>query len=163
MFRNKVLTFAVASGLAAIPALAAPRPDTPTRDRLQTLAFHADQTENDASHMNVYMSDQFDWMAQGLQLTNLKDDVNRLGRDVQQIQAENNLSPAEQRVVGRIAKRLNLLANDTNDTILFGAAHRDLLWQPGYEHTITLLYSNAQQLKQEVHQAIQLENSSERG
>lgn len=160
--KRNLLTLCVAAGVTALPVLAMRNPQTQTGKMLNEIAFNARNTENDAGALHSYTWDQLDWMAQGLQLTEVKADINTLGREVYQLQTESPLTPSERVVVNRIARRVNLMGNDAEDAILFGRHHPDLLWTPGYENDIRLLDSNAQRLTGEVHQAIELENSSER-
>lgn len=56
---------------------------------------------------------------------------------------------------------MNLTANDTENAILFGRAHRDDLLNPQYERQIDLLYSNAKHLNTEPEAALKFANGSE--
>ncbi len=155
-FKRNLLRFTLAAAVAAIPAFAAPGP-MQTRNLLQKINLQAQSTQLDASRMYSYSWDQLDWMAQGLQLTTLKGDINTLGREVQWLQTEGALTPDQQIMVGRIARRINLMANQAQDAILYGSTHRDVLWNAGYENDVRLLYSNATRLTHEAHRALRPE------
>lgn len=155
-FKRNLLTLTLAAAVATIPAFAAP-PPAQTHNLLQKINLQAQSTELDASRMYSYSWDQLDWMAQGLQLTTLKGDINTLGREVHWLQTEGALTPDQQIMVSRIARRVNLMANDTEDAILFGSAHRDQLWKLGYQKDVGLLYSNASRLVHETRRALRPE------
>jgi hypothetical protein len=154
--RQNLLIFSVATAVAALPAFGAPRARQ-TRDLLQKIDVQAQATQRDASRAYSYSWDQLDWMAQGLQLTTLKEDINQIGREVQQLQQENTLTPDQQILVSRIAQRINLMANNTQQAIRFGSGHRDLLWKLDYQENVRLLYDNATHLTGETHAALRPE------
>ncbi|HTS77318.1 MAG TPA: hypothetical protein VMG40_13990 [Bryobacteraceae bacterium] len=155
--KRTFVTLCVTAAIVAMPALAAP--DASAHDLLQKIQFQAVTTERDAGRLNSYTSDQLDWMAQGLELTKIQDDVNALGRTVRRVQMEdaNAMTPDQQATLNRIGRRVNLLANDTQDAILYGRSHRDLLWNPGYNQDVQLLYQNSERLVHEAHTVLQRE------
>ena len=124
---------------------------------LDQIAFNARKTENDAAALHSYTLGSARLDGARASVDRDQADINTLGREVYQLQTETPLSPSEQAVVNRIARRVNLMGNDAENAILFGRHHPDLLWTPGYENDIRLLNSNAQRLTGEVHQAIKLE------
>ena len=150
----KVSTFfttCVTAAALALPAWAGTPSD---HAQLQAIAANATFAERDAGRMWSYASDNLDWMAQGNQLMRLRDDLNTLGRQVHRLQAENALSPGQQRRVERVARRVNLMAADTQGAILFGRTHRDDLFNPMYTQTVSQLYSNAERLNHDARAAL---------
>ena len=159
MIRN-FLAFSLAAALVTLPAVAAPHAQS-THDLLDRIQFDAQLARRDAGRLESYTSDRLDWMAQGLQLTTLRDEINSLGRNVYRLQTEKQLSPAEQKLVDRVGRRVNLMGNDAEDAILWGRNHRDVLWNPQYEKHVRLLSSNAARLTDEVKAVVHFESNVE--
>jgi hypothetical protein len=69
--------------------------------------------EIDAGRLHNYAWNGLDWQDQCIGLMRVRDDVNRLGRGIIQLQTEMSLPPSQQRLVRRVAWQVNLTANDT--------------------------------------------------
>lgn len=156
-----LLTTCVATAALSFPAWAG----TPSEhSQLQAIATNATFTSRDAGKMWSYSSDQLDWMAQGGQLMRLRSDINTLGREVHRLQSENALPPAQQRMVARVAQRVNLMAVATQEAILFGRTHRQdfrqgrNLFNPMYVRDVNQIYSNAEHLNHDAWTALNFAN-----
>ena len=145
------LTTCVTTAALSFPAWAGTPSD---HHQLQRIAANALYTERDAGRMWSYSSDNLDWMAQGNQLMRLRGDLNTLGREVRRLEAENTLAPGEQLLVQRVARRVTLMATDTQDAIVFGRRHRDDLFNPMYTKDVSQLYANAEHLSHEARRAL---------
>lgn len=158
---SKFMTLA-ASALLAVPVLAfGGAANPPSGQLLNRIAFEAQSTVRDAAALNSFNSDNGDWSLEGGQLMLLRTDVNTLSRDVQKLQSA-PLAPGEQRLVARVADRVNTLAGDTQDAILFGRAHPLELLTPHFEHDVSAIYSNSEHLRREVHNTVSFLRSTEK-
>ena len=149
-------TSCAAAAVLALPSWGA----TPVRDQIETIAFAAMTTDNDAGKIQSYNSDGLDWMAQGGQLMVLRDDLNHLGQQIQQLQSE-ALPTGEQRLVRRVAREVNLISVYTENAITFGKMHRDDLFNPVYTQHISRIYSNAEQLNHDAKAVLRFANGVE--
>jgi hypothetical protein len=149
-FRTFLISCVTTAALS-FPALARTSSD---HVQLQAIATNSMYTEYDAGRLWSYSKDNLDWMAQGNQLMRLRDDLNTLGREVHQLQAENTLAPGEQKLVQQVAQTVTLMAVDAQDAILFGRIHRDDLFSPSYQKDVSQLYSNAEHLNREAHRVL---------
>jgi hypothetical protein len=147
------------AALLALPAWSAS--SAATRGRLYDLAFNATATERDAGRLGSYSADGLDWMAQGNQLMVLRGEVNTIRREVNHLQSEPALPATERRLLRRVAHRANLLANDTQNAILFGRNHRDELSNPFYARSVFLIQVNALRLSRDAGAARRLANGNE--
>lgn len=154
----KLLPFCAAA-LLALPSWAAS--PTAEQGRLYNLTFNATVTQRDAARLQSYSSDSLDWMAQGNQLMTVRDDVNTICREVSRLQSANALPAAETRLLRRVAHRANLLANDTQNAILFGRYHRDDLFNPVYGRYVSLIQANATRLSRDANTVRRLARSNE--
>jgi hypothetical protein len=63
--------------------------------------------------------------------------------------------PRQQKTIDRIATDVTLLADNTQDALAFGEAHRETLWVPTYQKYVDNLYTEARKLAQSVRSAVQ--------
>lgn len=153
---TKGLTTGVAA-LLVVPSRGAVN----TRNQLRDVAFEAMTTETDAGKLQSYSSNRLDWMAQGQQLMALRDDLNNLGREMEQLQSQNSLPQGEQRLIRRVTREVKLMANDTENAITFGRSHRDDLFNPDYTKNVSRIYSSAEQLNRNAHAGLKMASGKE--
>ena len=115
----------------------------------QSIRTHADRIQS------YERGPQLSWASHGDQLNAIRDDVNDMGKKLCRLEViRGALAPWQQGEVDRIAAIVPLLANETEDAILFGAEHQQVLWLPVYQNDTNSLYENSNKLAQSVNEAV---------
>ena len=117
----------------------------------------ADQALNDADHLQSLDRDSLvSWESHAEQLESLKSEINDIGAKLCRLQTiRRMLAPWQQNAVDQIAGEAQLMANHTQDAIVFGSTHRSDLWLAPYASDVTNLESEANGLTRLVRNAVE--------
>ncbi|HTT63866.1 MAG TPA: hypothetical protein VMG35_18565 [Bryobacteraceae bacterium] len=97
------------------------------------------------------------WQAYGNQLTQVKSAVDDMGKDVCRLESiRRALAPWQKHSVDRIATEVTLMADNTQDAIVFFNHHQGTLWRPKFETYVDNLYTQADDLTHSVGHAVQM-------
>jgi len=78
-----------------------------------------------------------------------------MGKMVPRLEAiRGQVAPWQQGVIDRIAQEVVLMADNTQDAIVFGGGHKGELWSPTYQKYASNLYNEARALTNSVEQAV---------
>ena len=102
-----------------------------------------------ADTLETYIDDPYlDWYAHAEQLDDLKQDVNDIGARLCRLETiRRAVAPWQQHVIDNIAITERLMADNAQDAIIYGNAHRDTLWTGTYGENLTNLASEAASMK----------------
>lgn len=110
---------------------------------------HADEVQSFARRTDI------SWETNVYQLDALKKEVNDMGAKLCRLETIRRvLAPWQQAEVDRIAKRMQLISDNTQDAILFMDAHTHQLWLPGYEKYAHNIYDEAAKLAHSTGKAV---------
>lgn len=116
----------------------------------QKASYHADKLAS------YNLDPQLDWTVHAEQLSSLKSEVNDMGKKLCRLaQIQRVGSPWQQAEIKRINKYVRLMANSTQDAILFGGSHTNELWLPVYQRYTNIIFNEAQSLSRSVNEAVQ--------
>src|SRR5664279_5146998 len=122
----------------------------------QEVRADAQQALNHADRLQSYAdSENLSWQIHAGQLNPLKEEVNDMGRKLCRLEVIRRVTaPWQQAEIDRIAKTVRLMADNTEDAILYGRAHQKTLWTPAYQKYADSLYGEAQTLTHSVDNAV---------
>lgn len=122
----------------------------------QDLETLARQTRDDADQFQTYSRDEaVSWEVQSDQLNILKQEVNDMGARLCRLETIRRvLEPWQQAEVDRIAQQVQLMADNTQDAIVYLAGHEHDLWVPTYQKYANNLYKEAASLTQSLRDAV---------
>jgi hypothetical protein len=122
----------------------------------QDLGTLARQTRYDADRLVTYNREhEVDWELQGDQLNILKQDVNDMGTKLCRLEKIRRvLAPWQQAEVDRIAGEVQLMADNTQDAIVYLDGHEQELWMPTYQKYANNLNNEAGSLAQSLTDAV---------
>src|SRR5215469_14824806 len=122
----------------------------------QDLETLARQTRDDADQFQTYSRDQaVSWEIQSDQLNILKHEVNDMGTRLCRLETIRRvLEPWQQTEVDRIAQEVQLMADNTQDAIVYLGGHEQDLWAPTYQKYANNLYKEAAALTQSLNDAV---------
>lgn len=104
---------------------------------------------------NSFLDPEMEWSDASEHLEELRDTVNDMGTRVCRLQTIRNLvAPWQQAEIDRIDKSDVLMANNTQDAILFANRHMHELWENPYRLYTSNLYSQANKLTQSIDSAL---------
>lgn len=128
----------------------------------QDLETLARQTRGDADQFQNYSRDEaVSWELQSDQLNILKQEVNDMGARLCRLETIRRvLEPWQQAEVDRIAQEVQLMADSTQDAIVYLAGHEHDLWVPTYQKYANNLYKEAGSLTQSLGNAVSYANVS---
>jgi hypothetical protein len=128
----------------------------------QDLEILARQARNNADELNTFdRGSGVDWETQAAQLNTLRDEVNEMGTRLCRLeQIRRVLAPWQQAEVDRIAQSVQLMADNTDDAIVFLDAHQDELWLPAYQKYGHNLYKDSDSLAESLGNAVTYANVS---
>jgi hypothetical protein len=87
---------------------------------------------------------QVDWEQHAVELTAVRDDVNRMGQTLCRLESIRGQLPAdEQSTVDKTARLTKEMAIFTQDAITYLNGNRSRLWSPSYRTYVTNLYNEA--------------------
>lgn len=119
--------------------------------------FHARRARSHADRLKSYAVDSdLGWQAYADQLTQMRSEINSMGDDLCRLETIHRvLAPWQQRSVDRIATAVRLLADNTQDAILFENANQRMLWSPTFQNYLDNLSSQARNLTASVGNAVE--------
>ncbi|HXK03801.1 MAG TPA: hypothetical protein VMS37_15475 [Verrucomicrobiae bacterium] len=163
-----VLLTAALTAPASTPAPCTCTPGTPTAASntwdfkgeantiFQDIETDARSIRAQADRLESYQrGPELSWASHADHLNVIRDDVNDMGKKLCRLEViRGALAPWQQGEVDRIAGIVPLLANETEDAILFGGEHQQVLWLPVYQKDTSSLYENSNKLAQSVNEAV---------
>ena len=128
----------------------------------QDLATLTRQTRNDADRLETYeRGSGVSWEIQADQLDMIKQEVDDMGTRLCRLESIRRvLAPWQQAEVDRIAKAVQLMADNTQDAIVYLGAHEEELWVPAYQKYTNNLYQEAGTLAESLSNAVAFANVS---
>lgn len=113
--------------------------------------YHAEQLQSFAN------SPDLSWQSHANELSQVKSAVNDMGDRLCRLETIRRVvAPWQQRTIDRIATTIRLMADNTQDAIVFGQSNWRMLWgSPTYQKYVDNLYSEAQNLTQSVGNAVE--------
>jgi hypothetical protein len=121
----------------------------------QDLEALARQTSNDADQFETYDRGNGMSLVQADQLDILKQEVNDMGAKLCRLESIRRvLAPWQQTEVDRIAQEVQLMADNTQDAIVYLNGHEEELWVPTYKKYATNLYKEAGALTESLSEAV---------
>jgi hypothetical protein len=111
----------------------------------QDLEILARQTRNDADQFQNYSRNEaVSWELQSDQLNILRQDVNDMGEKLCRLENIHRvLDPWQQTEVDHIAQEVQMMADNTQDAIVYLTGHEKELWVPTYQKYANNLYNEA--------------------
>ncbi len=156
-----MLAALLALPLAALGATAAtckPGPPTPESYRwnfpqeasqlLDGIRMDAAKVTSQANHLeNWTWQSGITWELHAEQLQQVRDEVNDMGRKLCRLRVIRRVtSPWEQAAIDRAGKNIQLLADNTQDAILFLNRYEGNFWEQPYRRYTTNIYSQSHML-----------------
>ena len=121
----------------------------------QDASYHADMLQSFAR------DPQMTWDAHADELEYLKGDVNDIGAKLCRLQTIRRVvAPWQQNGIDRIVTDTQLMADNTQDAIVFGNTHRSELWLATYQKNLNNLEDEATALEHSVGNAVQFASVS---
>ena len=130
-------------------------------DRLFTeIQSDSQQVVNHAAKLQSFSDDyELDWQPNADQLNRLKSEVNDVGQKLCRLETIRRVvAPWQQNAIDQIAPSVQLMADNVQDAIMFGNAHRNDLWNPTFRRYADNIYTEATTLQQSVGDAVQYAN-----
>jgi len=113
--------------------------------------YHAEQLQS-----MVARPDSVSWLSDVTQFDQIRSAVNDMGQAVCRLETIRRVvAPWQQKTIDRIARDLTLLADNTQDAMVFGNSHRETLWVPTYQHYVNNMFTEARKLTQSVDNAVE--------
>ena len=118
---------------------------------LDDVGDEARQTREHADQLHTLMSTESDWEPQALELSEIRDDVNLMGRKLCRLEGIRRVaSPWEQKAIDQAAPLIAEMANDTENAITFlNNGHHDL-FMPAYTSLGSDLYQRSASLAKSI-------------
>ena len=122
----------------------------------QNLDILARQTRNHADQLQTYdRNNGVSLESQADQLDMIKQEVNDMGPKLCRLETIRRvLAPWQQTEVDRIAGEVRLMADNTQDAIVYLQGHGEELWVPAYQKYATNLYKEAGALTESLSEAV---------
>lgn len=144
--------------LQAAPAHAAATPEqeaTKTINELQqqaaALADHSDELRQ------LVANNQSSWQSQLSQLDTLKEEINRMGRELQALESErDSLSPWQVQTIDRAHPLLKEAATNTGEAIDYFNDNKGHLWTPEYREYIKNVWTDTEQISHTLKNSVTL-------
>jgi len=96
------------------------------------------------------------WQSHAGQLLRLKQEVSDMGERLCRLETIRRVvAPWQQRTIDRIAESVRLMADNTQNAIVFLDQHELTLWQPTYRNYADNLYAEANSLNQSMADAVE--------
>jgi hypothetical protein len=117
----------------------------------------AQQAATDADYLQSLDRDpMMSWESHAEHLESLKAEINDIGAKLCRLQTiRRMLAPWQQSAVDQIVGEAQLMANNTQDAIAFGGAHRSELWLGAYRGDVTNLANEANALNRVVRNVVE--------
>jgi hypothetical protein len=101
-------------------------------------------------------SPQLSWQSHAEQLSNLKTEINDMGRKLCRLETiRTAVAPWQRTTIKRIAKDVVLMANNADDAIVYVTSHQRYLWNPTYENYTSNLYNLSASLQKTADHAVE--------
>jgi hypothetical protein len=115
------------------------------------------QVRNHAGRLQSFTDDpNVGWQAHSDELNQLKIEVNDMGRKLCRLETIRRVvAPWQQKTIDRIASTLPLMADNTEDAIVFVSNHQQDLVNPTYMRYADNLYTDANNLTHSVNEAVE--------
>src|SRR5215472_9116511 len=115
----------------------------------------ARQAANHADTLAGFERAHVSWQTDGGQLQAIKSDVNDIGENLCRLETiRPDLAPWQQHEVDRIAGNVMLMADNTQDAIVFGNDHQSDLWMPAFHKYTGNIFSEAKAVSQSTQNAM---------
>jgi hypothetical protein len=115
----------------------------------------ARQAYDHAEQLQTLARVDFDWYTQEGELAAIKDDVNDIESKICRLETIRRVdAPWQKAEIGRIAETARLMVDNTQDAILFGNDHQEMLWLATYKKYADNLYTEAGNLAHSVDNAV---------
>ena len=123
----------------------------------QDVQSEAKQAVYDADTLESYThSSGIGWEIHAEQLVDLKTKINDIGAKLCRLETIRRVvDPWQQRTIDQIAAATWLMADNAQDAIVFGNAHRQALWLSTYQAYLHNLYDDARILTHSVDNAVE--------
>lgn len=158
-----VFSCTLALALAAVPAFATARINTAQRF-LDDMHENALKASDNATTASAYSAmDGMDWQGYLPYLSSLKNDINRMGKDLAHLKAMPEMeSPAARQALRRVEPLLKQAALQADQATEFFNAHHDTLWQPHYVNQLKSISTESNRIAALLHDARQIPNLQQR-
>lgn len=108
-------------------------------------------------------SNQMDWRSHATELSNIRDNVNAMGRNLQQLQeVHGKIAPWQQKAVERIMPNALKLAAHTESAIAHLNEEQGKLWTPEYIARFSAMADHAEEIKNTVSMFLDYGRTSDR-
>jgi hypothetical protein len=161
-FKSLTLSFCLAAGMAATPALlsAATSPGTAVLDKLgdfHAIAVKASTNASDLASLN--RTDGSAWESHADQWISLKAFINDMGRKLVELESlRGSATPAEREAIDHAAPLLKQMADNAEAAIKFFNDNHATLWRPDYQKYVDSVADESAKLSTTVGQFIRLED-----
>ncbi len=121
--------------------------ETLTKKALKQVQASATLLANEADQLRMITNAKCSPDLQLAQLTALKNEVNRMGREIGSITVEReSLAPWEQRAVNQVEPLLQATAANTESAIKYFSENRDRLWTEAYRDYADRVWQDSEQI-----------------
>lgn len=158
----KIKALAITGCLAAAIAIPAPAKDTNTENAFQMLKDFrtvADDAAKQADKLQVLsMPEEAGWEVNASYLNALRDDVNRMGQMLANLEAiRGSATPEEQAAIDRAAEWLPSMASEVKQAIDYLNTRQTNFWMPEYRQPIDALAVEATRVASASNEAVRLQ------
>jgi hypothetical protein len=115
------------------------------RETLREIQRSASKAADAADSLRQF-ADRFSVESQYDKLMAVRDDINRMGKDISNLQAESGLTPWEKQAVDRVDALLTDTAKDAQDAINFFNENRVDLWEGQYRGYVDGVYQGSEHI-----------------
>jgi len=145
--------------VSAVSATAAPVHQADSKAEANTILREIQSDAADAAG-HAYNLQSFEgtldltWQSHAIQLEGVKDEINDMGVKLARLESiRNSVAPAQRDLIDRTAATLRLMADNTQDALVFGNANQKSLWLAKYQHYVNDLCNEANSLTHSVESA----------
>lgn len=115
----------------------------------QDAQYHADKLSSFERNLNI------NWQLHDGELSYIKTDVNDMGAKLCRLEViRDAVAPWQKAEINRIATRVRLMADNTQDAILYVNAHQGELWLQPYRRYPENIYNDARSLTRSLNEAV---------
>jgi hypothetical protein len=155
----KIKALAMTGCLAAamaVPGLA--KTNDNTFKALENFRRVADDAARQADKLQALAeSDQTDWVVNGSYLTAVRNDVNRMGKMLANLQEmRDSATPAERAAIDKAAEWLPALAANTTEALNYLNKYQGEFWAPGFRNPVDALAVDSARIASATSDAVRL-------
>lgn len=123
----------------------------------QDIQSDALRARSHADHLDRFVADpDLSWEAHADQLAQLRSEINDIGNRLCRLETIRRVvAPWQQRSIDHIARSVQLMADNTEDAILFLDNNEQILWSPTYQSYVQNLFNEAGDLTASVGNAVE--------